>query len=114
MAMKKRTPNFLASEDIALCKAYINCTLDSLVGEELKAELFYRWNAVLIQRQYCRYCCSCIVSSVDSIFYWRRVFVVAIVFVVFVAIMESKILFLVPQERSSPHKTCGEKDEKKF
>jgi hypothetical protein len=45
MASKQRTPNFAVGEDIALCKAYVNCTLNPLVGNDQKAEVF--WNAVL-------------------------------------------------------------------
>jgi hypothetical protein len=30
--IKERTPNFLVSEDVALCKAYVNGTLNPLIG----------------------------------------------------------------------------------
>jgi hypothetical protein len=43
--IKQRTPNFLVSEDVALCEAYVNCTLNPLVDSDQKAEVF--WNAVL-------------------------------------------------------------------
>jgi hypothetical protein len=45
MATKKRTLNFAVDDDIALCKAYVNCTLNPLVGNDQKAEVF--WNAAL-------------------------------------------------------------------
>jgi hypothetical protein len=38
--IKQRTPNFLVSEDVALCKAYVSCTLNPLVDNDQKAEVF--------------------------------------------------------------------------
>jgi hypothetical protein len=45
VTIKQRTPNYAVGEDIALCTAYVNCTLNPLVGNDQKAEIF--WNAVL-------------------------------------------------------------------
>lgn len=42
---KQRQPNFQAIEDILLCKAYVNCTENPLIGNDQTAETF--WNSVL-------------------------------------------------------------------
>jgi hypothetical protein len=42
---KQRTPNFQVADDVALCKAFVNCTLNPLVGNDQRAEIF--WDTVL-------------------------------------------------------------------
>lgn len=41
----QRAPNYQRFEDIALCKAYVNCTENPIVGNDQKADTF--WNSVL-------------------------------------------------------------------